>query len=98
MNVHDCRMESDMVHMFISTHSFPFDKVFSEVASNQDVYAQSARYKPLSRMTLNSLYVYNSPLVSHAVGGGVATCFMYGQTGNETNQHQHIAVMSAVVS
>jgi hypothetical protein len=32
-----------MRHMFISTHSFPFDRVFGEAATNQDVYAQSAR-------------------------------------------------------
>ena len=40
--VHDARMHSDMVHMFINHHTFSFDAVFGEAASNRQVYSETA--------------------------------------------------------
>jgi len=35
-------MHSDMVHMFINHHTFSFDAVFGEAASNRQVYSETA--------------------------------------------------------
>lgn len=35
--IHDARMHSDMRHMFINHHTFAFDTVFGDRASNDEV-------------------------------------------------------------
>jgi kinesin family protein 2/24 len=64
--VHDARMHSDMRHMFINHHSFSFDAVFGEAASNHAVYLEAA--SPLVGRAVND--------------GVTATIMMYGQTGS----------------
>lgn len=41
--VSDARMEADMVHMKMAHSLFPFDQVFSEAATNAEVYAHTCR-------------------------------------------------------
>jgi kinesin family protein 2/24 len=64
--VHDARLHSDMVHMFINHHAFTFDAVFGEAASNHHVYLETAA--PLVGRAVND--------------GVTATIMMYGQTGS----------------
>ena len=64
--MHDARMHSDMLRMFINHHTFAFDAVFGEAASNQAVYQETAA--PLVGRAVND--------------GVTATIMMYGQTGS----------------
>ena len=64
--VHDARMHPDMRHMFINHHTFAFDVVFGEAASNRQVYAETAF--PLVRRAVDDSVT--------------ATIMMYGQTGS----------------
>lgn len=41
--IHDARMESDMIHMFMNHHDFAFDAAFGETADNESVYESTAR-------------------------------------------------------
>ena len=64
--VHDARMHPDMRHMFINHHTFAFDVVFGEAASNRQVYAETA--SQLVRRAVDDSVT--------------ATIMMYGQTGS----------------
>jgi kinesin family member 2/24 len=64
--VHDARMHPDMRHMFINHHTFAFDAVFGEAASNRQVYAETAS-QLVQRAVDDSV---------------TATIMMYGQTGS----------------
>ena len=43
ITIHDARMHNDMKRQIMHHHQFQFDRVFSERASNEQVYAQSAQ-------------------------------------------------------
>ena len=66
LTVHDCRIEADCRHLFISHHSFAFDRVFDGRTSSEAVYADAVA--PLVRLA--------------AHGEAPACIMMYGQTGS----------------
>ena len=66
ITVHDCRIEADCRHLFISHHSFAFDRVFDGRTSSEAVYADAVA--PLVRLA--------------AHGEAPACIMMYGQTGS----------------
>lgn len=64
--IHDCRMHSDMMRRFIQHHSFQFDYVFPETASNESIYTTTT--SPLiQKAMLQQSY---------------STVLVYGQTGS----------------
>jgi hypothetical protein len=67
MIVHDARMHADMKRMLMTHHTFHFDGVFGGSASNDQVYAGTAR---------------DLVLAAAAGAGCTATVMMYGQTGS----------------
>ena len=66
LTVHDCRIEADCRRLFISHHTFSFDRVFDGKTSSEAVYADAVA--PLVRLA--------------ARGDAPACILMYGQTGS----------------
>jgi kinesin family protein 2/24 len=64
--IHDARMHMDMKKMLMNHHEFQFDRVFGENATNDFVYAQSA--KPLVNIAI--LGGYATCLVYGQTGSG----------------------------
>lgn len=64
--IHDARMHIDMKRQFIKNHEFSFDRSFSELTDNEQVYQTSV----LELVRLASLQ------------NSYSTCMVYGQTGS----------------
>jgi hypothetical protein len=52
--VHDARMHADMRRQLMHHNEFLFDRVFSEIATNDEVYLEAAA--PLIRLAANGGY------------------------------------------